>query len=89
MVLLYIVICVTIFDDHHSKYWRVGPQPDLVLVSIKIDLGLFSWATGDMPPMLNPVNFLHSSALALMVFELKRFDIFSIETNLSPDTKQR
>ena len=42
-----------------------------------------------MPPMLNPVNFLHSSALALMVFELKRFDIFSIETNLSPDTKQR
>ena len=37
MVLLYIVICVTIFDDHHSKYWRVGPQPDLVLVSIKID----------------------------------------------------
>ncbi len=59
------------------------------LVSINIDFGMFLWATGGMPPILKPVKFLHSSASAFIAFELKILDIFSKETNLSPETKHR
>ena len=58
-------------------------------LSIKVDLGEFSWPIGATPPMLNPVNFLHSSALAFIVLELKIFDTFFKETNLSPETKHK
>jgi len=41
-ILLLTLILVCIFRDRDSKYFRVGPQDDLLLISIKIDTW-FKW----------------------------------------------
>ena len=37
VVLLLIVGTVVGFDDGKSKYWRIGPQKDFILISVTID----------------------------------------------------
>lgn len=35
MVLVLVIVCI--FRDDESKYFRFGPQPDLIVISIRID----------------------------------------------------
>ena len=50
---------------------------------------MLSWATGDTPPILKPVNSLHSSAEAFLIVKPTYWDILSVDTYLSPETRQR
>ena len=58
-------------------------------MSINIDDGILSSAIGDIPPILKPVNSLHSSAFAFVIGKFIKSDIFFIEAYLSPETRQR
>lgn len=35
--MLSLIIIVCIFKDNNSKYFKIGPNDDLILISIKID----------------------------------------------------
>lgn len=37
VLLLAIILLISSFDSHTSKYWRYGPQEDLVLISVPIN----------------------------------------------------
>ena len=58
------------------------------LISINIDDGVLSWAIGDTPPILKPVNFLHSSAFAFFTGKFIKSEIFFSDAYLSPETRQ-
>ena len=36
-ILICVIFCIILFDDHKSKYWRWGPHPDFILISTVID----------------------------------------------------
>ena len=36
-ILIFVFLCIILFDDHKSKYWRWGPHPDFILISTVID----------------------------------------------------
>jgi hypothetical protein len=42
-VLGFIIALVVTFDDSDSKYWRFGPYPDLIIVSVNINTWLKYW----------------------------------------------
>lgn len=42
-VLCFIISMIVGFDDSSSKYWRLGPSPDLVLISVVIDTWMSYW----------------------------------------------
>ena len=42
-VLGFIIALIMAFDDSNSKYWRFGPFPDLIIISVNIDTWLKYW----------------------------------------------
>ena len=42
IVMLLVIIVVSVFKDNSGKYFRIGPQPDLIVISVQIDTW-FKW----------------------------------------------